>query len=171
MSLLDALRPDVLVKGANYTAEEVVGGDLVRSYGGQVVLAKVAAPVHPVCAHKPAPRTRVSRAMPVMMPTPISAQMPRSVWAAMPLRASAAVAAANQRARAGPPVLRTPAQPSEPRNPCRNKRCAEPGGGAPRAGLHWSGRQPGRCAVQHDGGFAGLGRAARHPGGGHVLGL
>jgi D-beta-D-heptose 7-phosphate kinase/D-beta-D-heptose 1-phosphate adenosyltransferase len=42
MRLLEALRPDVLLKGANYTIEEVVGGDLVRHYGGEVVLADVA---------------------------------------------------------------------------------------------------------------------------------
>lgn len=34
-----ALRPDVLVKGADYTEDEVVGADLVRSGGGRVVLA------------------------------------------------------------------------------------------------------------------------------------
>jgi D-beta-D-heptose 7-phosphate kinase/D-beta-D-heptose 1-phosphate adenosyltransferase len=42
MRLLEALRPDVLLKGANYTIEEVVGGDLVRHYGGEVVLVDVA---------------------------------------------------------------------------------------------------------------------------------
>jgi D-beta-D-heptose 7-phosphate kinase/D-beta-D-heptose 1-phosphate adenosyltransferase len=40
--LLEALRPDVLIKGANYSFEEVVGGELVKSYGGEVVLADVA---------------------------------------------------------------------------------------------------------------------------------
>ena len=39
LALIEAMRPDVLVKGADYTIEEVVGGDLVRAYGGQVVLA------------------------------------------------------------------------------------------------------------------------------------
>src|SRR5262249_24359991 len=33
------VRPDVLVKGADYRAGEVVGGDFVRSYGGRVHLA------------------------------------------------------------------------------------------------------------------------------------
>ena len=37
--LIEQLRPDVLVKGADYTAEEVVGGDFVSAYGGRVVLA------------------------------------------------------------------------------------------------------------------------------------
>ena len=37
--LIAAIRPDILVKGADYTAETVVGGDYVRSYGGQVRLA------------------------------------------------------------------------------------------------------------------------------------
>ncbi len=40
--LLEALRPDVLIKGANYRIEEVIGGDLVRHYGGEVVLTDVA---------------------------------------------------------------------------------------------------------------------------------
>jgi D-beta-D-heptose 7-phosphate kinase/D-beta-D-heptose 1-phosphate adenosyltransferase len=40
--LLEVLRPDVLIKGANYGIEEVIGGDLVRHYGGEVVLADVA---------------------------------------------------------------------------------------------------------------------------------
>jgi D-beta-D-heptose 7-phosphate kinase/D-beta-D-heptose 1-phosphate adenosyltransferase len=35
-ALLQRLRPDILVKGANYSAEEVVGADIVRAYGGQV---------------------------------------------------------------------------------------------------------------------------------------
>lgn len=39
LALIDALRPDVLVKGADYTRSTVVGGDLVESYGGRVVLA------------------------------------------------------------------------------------------------------------------------------------
>jgi D-beta-D-heptose 7-phosphate kinase/D-beta-D-heptose 1-phosphate adenosyltransferase len=39
LSLIEALRPDVLVKGADYRRDEVVGGDLVESYGGRVHLA------------------------------------------------------------------------------------------------------------------------------------
>jgi D-beta-D-heptose 7-phosphate kinase / D-beta-D-heptose 1-phosphate adenosyltransferase len=39
LQLLEALHPDVLVKGADYTIEQVVGADLVRSYGGKIVLA------------------------------------------------------------------------------------------------------------------------------------
>ncbi len=34
--LLETLRPDVLVKGGDYSLEEVVGGDFVKSYGGEV---------------------------------------------------------------------------------------------------------------------------------------
>lgn len=34
--LLDAIRPDVLVKGGTYTAEEVVGREVVAAYGGDV---------------------------------------------------------------------------------------------------------------------------------------
>lgn len=36
--LLEMLRPDVLVKGGDYSREGVVGGDFVESYGGRVVL-------------------------------------------------------------------------------------------------------------------------------------
>ena len=39
LALIEAVRPDVLVKGADYSVDEVVGGDLVASYGGRVVLA------------------------------------------------------------------------------------------------------------------------------------
>lgn len=40
-TLLHEVRPDVLVKGADYTIETVVGADLVHSYGGKVVLAEI----------------------------------------------------------------------------------------------------------------------------------
>lgn len=38
LELLAAVQPDVLFKGADYTIEEVVGGDLVRANGGRVEL-------------------------------------------------------------------------------------------------------------------------------------
>jgi D-beta-D-heptose 7-phosphate kinase/D-beta-D-heptose 1-phosphate adenosyltransferase len=38
LEMIQALRPDVLVKGADYTVEQVVGGDLVQAWGGKVVL-------------------------------------------------------------------------------------------------------------------------------------
>jgi D-beta-D-heptose 7-phosphate kinase/D-beta-D-heptose 1-phosphate adenosyltransferase len=41
LDLIEALRPDVLVKGADYTVEGVVGGDRVRSWGGEVRLAEI----------------------------------------------------------------------------------------------------------------------------------
>lgn len=34
--LISVLRPDILVKGGDYRAEDVVGADLVASYGGRV---------------------------------------------------------------------------------------------------------------------------------------
>ena len=40
-ALIRALRPDVLVKGADYTVEQVVGGELVSEWGGQVRLAQL----------------------------------------------------------------------------------------------------------------------------------
>jgi D-beta-D-heptose 7-phosphate kinase/D-beta-D-heptose 1-phosphate adenosyltransferase len=42
LSLIETVRPDVLVKGADYTLEGVVGGELVQGYGGRVYLAKLA---------------------------------------------------------------------------------------------------------------------------------
>jgi D-beta-D-heptose 7-phosphate kinase/D-beta-D-heptose 1-phosphate adenosyltransferase len=41
IELIRALRPEVLVKGADYTVEQVVGGDIVLDYGGQVRLAQL----------------------------------------------------------------------------------------------------------------------------------
>ena len=38
LELIGALRPDILVKGGDYTAEQVVGRDLVESYGGRVAI-------------------------------------------------------------------------------------------------------------------------------------
>jgi len=38
LELLEVLRPDILVKGGDYTPEAVVGKDLVESYGGRVEL-------------------------------------------------------------------------------------------------------------------------------------
>ena len=39
LELIHAVRPDVLVKGADYGREDVVGADFVESYGGRVHLA------------------------------------------------------------------------------------------------------------------------------------
>ena len=36
---LQALRPDLLVKGADYTLGTVVGAEFVKGYGGEVLLA------------------------------------------------------------------------------------------------------------------------------------
>ena len=38
-ALIRALRPDVLVKGSNYTLDQVVGANLVHGWGGRVMLA------------------------------------------------------------------------------------------------------------------------------------
>jgi D-beta-D-heptose 7-phosphate kinase/D-beta-D-heptose 1-phosphate adenosyltransferase len=38
LELVRELRPDVLVKGGDYAPEDVVGGDVVRSSGGRVVI-------------------------------------------------------------------------------------------------------------------------------------
>jgi len=41
LELIKTLRPDVLVKGADYALPDVVGGDLVQGWGGRVVLAEL----------------------------------------------------------------------------------------------------------------------------------
>lgn len=41
LELIGTLRPDVLVKGSDYALEQVVGRDLVESWGGRVVLAEL----------------------------------------------------------------------------------------------------------------------------------
>ncbi len=41
LALIERLRPDILVKGADYTVEEVVGAAEVQAYGGTVVLAEL----------------------------------------------------------------------------------------------------------------------------------
>ncbi|MGE0252527.1 MAG: D-glycero-beta-D-manno-heptose-7-phosphate kinase [Dongiaceae bacterium] len=42
LSLIEAVRPDVLVKAKDYTIDKVVGADFVQSYGGRVMLAEFA---------------------------------------------------------------------------------------------------------------------------------
>jgi D-beta-D-heptose 7-phosphate kinase / D-beta-D-heptose 1-phosphate adenosyltransferase len=39
LALIQAIRPDVLIKGADYRKQEVVGATFVESYGGRVYLA------------------------------------------------------------------------------------------------------------------------------------
>jgi len=39
LALINAIRPDVLVKGGDYRLDQVVGADVVQGYGGTVVLA------------------------------------------------------------------------------------------------------------------------------------
>lgn len=43
LELIERIAPDVLVKGADYRADEVVGADLVTARGGQVLLAPLVA--------------------------------------------------------------------------------------------------------------------------------
>ncbi len=41
IDLIRAVRPDVLIKGADYRAEDVVGADIVQAYGGRLLLAEL----------------------------------------------------------------------------------------------------------------------------------
>ena len=41
LDLIRRLQPNVLVKGADYTIERVVGADIVKQAGGRVVLAEL----------------------------------------------------------------------------------------------------------------------------------
>jgi len=43
LETIQALQPDVVVKGADYQEHQVVGGDFVKSYGGKVVLVDLVA--------------------------------------------------------------------------------------------------------------------------------
>lgn len=40
-TLIKAIRPDVLVKGADYRVEDIAGADFVQSYGGRVILIEL----------------------------------------------------------------------------------------------------------------------------------
>ncbi|PTC01042.1 bifunctional heptose 7-phosphate kinase/heptose 1-phosphate adenyltransferase [Thalassospira xiamenensis] len=42
ITVIEALKPDILVKGADYTIDKVVGANIVQGYGGKVVLANLA---------------------------------------------------------------------------------------------------------------------------------
>ena len=42
IKLIEAMRPDVLVKGADYRVDQVVGAEFVQSYGGRILLADIA---------------------------------------------------------------------------------------------------------------------------------
>ena len=41
ISLIETLKPDLLVKGADYSIDTVVGAKIVQGYGGTVMLAKL----------------------------------------------------------------------------------------------------------------------------------
>jgi D-beta-D-heptose 7-phosphate kinase/D-beta-D-heptose 1-phosphate adenosyltransferase len=41
IGLIEALRPDLLVKGADYSEAQVVGADVVRAHGGTILLARL----------------------------------------------------------------------------------------------------------------------------------
>jgi D-beta-D-heptose 7-phosphate kinase/D-beta-D-heptose 1-phosphate adenosyltransferase len=41
LELIETLRPDVLIKGSDYAQDQVVGAQMVKSYGGKVVLAEL----------------------------------------------------------------------------------------------------------------------------------
>lgn len=42
LALIELLQPDVLVKGGDYTADQIVGADLVKGYGGRVHIVPLA---------------------------------------------------------------------------------------------------------------------------------
>ena len=41
LKLIKKLKPNILVKGADYTKEQVIGGKFVESYGGEIKLVKL----------------------------------------------------------------------------------------------------------------------------------
>ena len=40
-NLLKKIRPDVLIKGADYEIDEIIGANFVKSYGGKVIRANL----------------------------------------------------------------------------------------------------------------------------------
>ena len=38
LRLIETIRPDLLVKGSDYSIENVIGANFVQSYGGQILL-------------------------------------------------------------------------------------------------------------------------------------
>ncbi len=50
LELIKEVRPAVLVKGADYTREKVVGHEIVEAYGGEVVLVDLV-PGHSTTEH------------------------------------------------------------------------------------------------------------------------
>ena len=43
VTLIEAIKPEILAKGADYTIDQVVGADLVQAYGGEVLLVDLEA--------------------------------------------------------------------------------------------------------------------------------
>jgi D-beta-D-heptose 7-phosphate kinase / D-beta-D-heptose 1-phosphate adenosyltransferase len=41
LNIIEIIRPDIMAKGSNYIYEEVLGGDIVKKHGGEVVLMPV----------------------------------------------------------------------------------------------------------------------------------
>lgn len=41
LALISAIKPDILVKGADWKEKEIVGADVVKAYGGKVVRVEV----------------------------------------------------------------------------------------------------------------------------------
>jgi D-beta-D-heptose 7-phosphate kinase/D-beta-D-heptose 1-phosphate adenosyltransferase len=41
IALIEAIQPDILVKGSDYTTDQVVGKDIVEAYGGKVELVQL----------------------------------------------------------------------------------------------------------------------------------
>ena len=41
IDVIKSIRPAVLVKGADYSVDQVVGAELVQGWGGQIVLARL----------------------------------------------------------------------------------------------------------------------------------
>lgn len=41
IKLIEAIKPDVLVKGSDWAAHEIVGGDTVKAYGGKIARVRL----------------------------------------------------------------------------------------------------------------------------------
>ncbi|HVY14799.1 MAG TPA: bifunctional heptose 7-phosphate kinase/heptose 1-phosphate adenyltransferase [Rhodopila sp.] len=54
-ALIENIRPDVLIKGANHVAEEVVGAERIRDWGGRLLLVELTDETSPPAAYSPVP--------------------------------------------------------------------------------------------------------------------
>jgi D-beta-D-heptose 7-phosphate kinase / D-beta-D-heptose 1-phosphate adenosyltransferase len=78
--LIEALQPDVLIKGGDYTRDRVVGAEIVEARGGRVVLVDL------VTGHSTSNLVRAARSRAPATPHPASSTRPADLRAQSPTR-------------------------------------------------------------------------------------